>query len=63
MTQPKLISTFRERYQEYQDTRRSCPIEDGSFGNLADNECPHGALASDKHLTCDCWKKREVGKR
>lgn len=32
-----------------------CPIEGGFIENLADHECRHGALPSDRGLSCDCW--------
>lgn len=58
----KLIATFRERYQAHQERHgsASCPIEDGSIANLADNECPHGFLPTDKKRDCECFGK---GKR
>jgi hypothetical protein len=32
-----------------------CPIEAGVLGMLADNECRHGRLASDRTTPCGCW--------
>lgn len=36
----------------------ACPIEAGVIGCLADNECAHGSLPSDRIVTCDCWPGR-----
>lgn len=33
-----------------------CPIESGLVGKLADNECPHGYLPTDRVIKCECWK-------
>jgi hypothetical protein len=32
-----------------------CPIEAGLIGKLADCECPHGSLPTDRHIACACW--------
>ena len=32
-----------------------CPIEVGVLGRLADHECPHGRLPSDRTPPCGCW--------
>jgi hypothetical protein len=32
-----------------------CPIEAGVLGRLADHECPHGRLPSDRTPPCGCW--------
>lgn len=33
----------------------ACPIECGTFGRLADNECRHGRLDGDRSTPCGCW--------
>lgn len=62
MNQPKLIESFRERYQAHFDKYGQCPIEDGTISNLADHECRHGFLPSDAKRTCQCFP-RKAGKR
>ena len=32
-----------------------CPIEAGVLGRLADHECRHGRLPSDRTPPCGCW--------
>ncbi|HET6870149.1 MAG TPA: hypothetical protein VFH80_29825 [Solirubrobacteraceae bacterium] len=32
-----------------------CPIEGGVLGRLADHECRHGRLPSDRTPPCGCW--------
>lgn len=47
--------SYAERYQDLQTQIKDCPIEVGLIGNLADNECKHGRLASDKSPQCGCF--------
>jgi len=32
-----------------------CPIEAGTLGKLAANECRHGRLPGDRNAPCGCW--------
>lgn len=43
----------------FTDKFGSCAIESGIVGNLADNECKHGNLASDPRR-CACFPKRKM---
>lgn len=48
--------SFAEQYRAGQRiTGGACPIEAGVIGNLADNECKHGRLPSDRTPACGCW--------
>jgi hypothetical protein len=50
--------TLSQRYRELHAQIRQCPIEAGFMFALADNECPHGNLPSDKRIECTCWGPR-----
>ena len=43
------------RYRAAARHAGGCPIEAGVLGRLADHECPHGRLPSDRTPTCGCW--------
>jgi hypothetical protein len=38
-------------------TGGACPIEAGAIGRLADHECRHGRLPSDRAPACGCWPR------
>lgn len=52
-------SAFAERYARLQRAW-GCPIEAGSIGRLADNECKHDRLAHDSTPPCGCWPEESV---
>lgn len=37
-----------------------CPIEAGVLGRLADHECRHGRLPSDRTTPCGCWPEESA---
>lgn len=39
-----------------------CPIEAGVLGFLADNECGHGRLPTDRSPACGCWPGERAAK-
>lgn len=45
-------------YRQLEKQVRDCPIESGFLMELADFECPHQHLPSDRRITCDCWGPR-----
>lgn len=48
-----------ELYAALEEAIGACPIEAGVLGNLADHECPHDQLATDKKFDpeCFCWPR------
>lgn len=54
---------FADTYNAHLGKYGSSPIEDGTIGKLADNECKHGALPSDAKRICDCFSKPKAAKR
>ena len=57
MIQPPQTLAERYRHVQGQIGLDWCPIEAGLLGSLADNECPHGTLPTDKVVACSCWEK------
>lgn len=55
MTPRRDTRTYVERYQALNAQMKDCPIELGLIGNLADNECKHGRLPSDRSPQCGCF--------
>jgi hypothetical protein len=48
--------TFSARYTAAMaECGGRCPIEAGVLGRLADHECRHGRLPSDRTPPCGCW--------
>lgn len=43
------------RYARALEAAGACPIEAGTFGRLADNECGHGRLPFDSTEPCGCF--------
>lgn len=50
-----LPETVAAAYRRAQEIAGACPIEAGLVLKLADNECRHGSLPTDRRVTCDCW--------
>jgi hypothetical protein len=50
--------SFSARYRAAEaQSGRSCPIEAGLLGRLADHECLHGRLPFDRTPSCGCWPR------
>ncbi len=53
-------STLADRYQRLAaQAGGHCPIEAGTLGALADNECRHGRLAGDRTPPCGCFRSED----
>ncbi len=51
-----MSQSFAVRYRAASDQLHGgCPIEAGTLGALADNECRHGRLAGDRTPPCGCF--------
>jgi len=51
-----LRKSFPDRYRvAMRLAGGACPIEAGLLGRLADHECVHGRLPSDRTPRCGCW--------
>jgi hypothetical protein len=52
--------TLAEAYAALAPLAGGCPIEAGLIGSLADNECKHDRLSSDRTPPCGCWPSEVV---
>jgi hypothetical protein len=55
------MSDFAAKMTAHTDRYGKCPIEAGLVCNLADHECRHAHLQTDKVRRCLCFEPKALG--